>query len=332
MSIDDERHEVPRDDERHEVPRDDERHEVPRDDERHEVPRGDERHGMSPASKRRYAAAAFITLLILSVFWPSPIVSINRLWVGETLAVDELSFLGRQAPSWDVVFWCIAGLLLLAIIDSGEGRDLGEPLRQLRAFRVERRQWRGGAIRLLIGVIVTALVFLFADAAVLAWAEGVQSEVTENVIRIVNRLGGGMNPVMIVCFFLVAGIAYDERRWVSFAVAMGIAGLAAGTVAQIVKFLVGRARPELWLGPAHYAPGSSTSFPSGHTVGAFALAGVLVFGSRNAGLRVIAFVLAAAVGLSRVLAFRHWMSDVVASAVIGLVMAWVATTAVLRRA
>ena len=286
---------------------------------------------MSIASKRRYAAAAFITLLILSVFWPSPIVSINRLWLGKRLAVDELSFLGRQAPAWDVVFWCIAGLLLLAILHSAEGRDWCEPLRQLRALRIERTQWRGGAIRLAIGIAVTALVFFFADAAMLAWAEGIQSEVTENVIRIVNRLGGGMNPVLIVCFFLIAGIAYVERRWVSYAIAMGIAGLAAGTLAQIVKFTVGRARPELWLGPAHYAPGSSTSFPSGHTVGAFALAGVLIFGSRNAGLRVVAFVLAAAVGLSRVLAFRHWLSDVTASAVIGLVMAWIVTTAVLRR-
>lgn len=285
---------------------------------------------MSIVDKRRYAAAAFITLLILSVFWPSPIVSVNRLWLGEKLAVDELSFLGRQAPSWDVVFWCIAGLLLLAIMHSAEGRDVREPLRQLREFRVEPRLWRGGAIRLVFGAVLVALVFFFADAPMLAWAEGVQSDLTENVIRIVNRLGGGMNPVLIVCFFLVAGIAYAERRWVSHAVAMGIAGLAAGTLAQIVKFLVGRARPELWLGPAHYAPGSSTSFPSGHTVGAFALAGVLVFGSRNAGLRVTAFVLAAAVGLSRVLAFRHWLSDVVASAVIGLVMAWIANAAVRR--
>jgi undecaprenyl-diphosphatase len=103
---------------------------------------------------------------------------------------------------------------------------------------------------------------------------------------------------------------------------MGIAGLGAGLVAQTVKLLVGRARPELWLGPAHYAPGSSTSFPSGHTVGAFALAGVLLFASRSWTLRVIAFALAAAVGLSRVLAFRHWTSDVTASAVIGLVAAW----------
>ena len=288
------------------------------------------RHRVPRVDKRRYAAAAFITLLILSVFWPSPIVSINRLWVGETLAVDELSFLGRQAPSWDVVFWCIAGLLLLVILQTAEGRDVREPLRQLRALRIDRALWRRALIGVAAGLVITALVFFVLDRAALAWAEGIQSETTENVIRIVNRLGGGMNPVLIVAFFLVAGIAYVERRWVSYAVAMAIAGLAAGTIAQIVKLLVGRARPELWLGPAHYAPGSSTSFPSGHTVGAFALAGVLVFASRNLPLRIIAFLLAAAVGLSRVLAFRHWLSDVTASAVIGLVAAWCVTKALAR--
>lgn len=282
---------------------------------------------MSIDAKRRYAAASFITLLVLSVFWPSPIVSINRLWIGERLAVDELSFLGRQAPSWDVVFWCIAGLLLLAILHSAESRDVREPLRQLRAFRIERPLWRRALAGLLGGLAVTALAFFAFDAAVLAWAEGIQSEATEDVIRILNRLGGGMNPVMVVVFFLVAGVAYRERRWVSYALAMGLAGLAAGTIAQIMKALIGRARPELWLGPATYAPGSSTSFPSGHTVGAFALAGVLVFGSRSLPLRVIAFLLAASVGLSRILAFRHWTSDVVASAAIGLTASWLAISA-----
>jgi membrane-associated phospholipid phosphatase len=139
-----------------------------------------------------------------------------------------------------------------------------------------------------------------------------------------------MNPVLIVAFFLVAGVAYRDRRWVAHALAMGAAGLGAGIVAQIIKHLVGRARPELWLGPMHYAPGSSTSFPSGHTVGAFALAGVLVFGARSRTLRIAALVLAAGVGLSRILAFRHWMSDVTASAVIGLVAAWILTRVSLR--
>ncbi|HYO76854.1 MAG TPA: phosphatase PAP2 family protein [Thermoanaerobaculia bacterium] len=293
---------------------------------------GAERQRLPVEAKRRYAAAAFCTLLILSVFWPSPVVSANRLWINESLDVDELSFLGREAPSWDVVFWCIAGLLLLLIVQSAEpDADAGEPLRQLRTMRFERAWWRRDALHLALGAMVTACVWLFADRTMLAWAEGVQSDFIEDVIRILNRLGGGMNPVMLVGFFLIAGVAYRERRWVAYALAMGIAGLAAGILAQIIKHLVGRARPELWLGPTHYAPGSSTSFPSGHTVGAFALAGVLIFGSRSVVLRVIAFVLAAGVGLSRVLAFRHWTSDVTASAVIGLVSAWIVTEAVVRR-
>ena len=286
---------------------------------------------MSIVAKRRYAAVAFVTLLILSVFWPSPIVSINRLWIGERIAVDELSFLGRESPAWDVVFWCLAGLLLLAIVQSAEGHDVREPPRQVRALQLDSLLWRHALFGTLGALAATAIAFFALDRWMLAWAEGVQSDATENVIRIVNRLGGGMNPVLIVVFFLVAGIAYLERRWVSYALAMAITGLVAGTAAQIVKLVVGRARPELWLGHAHYAPGSSTSFPSGHTVGAFALAGVLVFSSRSVVLRVIAVVLACAVGLSRILAFRHWTSDVVASAAIGLVAAWVVSEAVVRR-
>jgi membrane-associated phospholipid phosphatase len=282
---------------------------------------------MSIDAKRRYASAAFVTLLLLSVFWPSPVVSSNQLWINADLDVDALSFLGREHPSWDVVFWFFAGLLLLAILHSAESLDFREPLRQLRAMRVDRRLWWNTLVRLAIAAAITTAVWLFADLPVLAWAEGVRSEGVRDVIRIINRLGGGMNPVMIVAFFLVAGVAYQERRWVSYAVGMGLAGLAAGLLAQIVKHLVGRARPELWLGAAHYAPGSSTSFPSGHTVGAFALAGVLLFASRSRTLRIAALALAAGVGLSRILAFRHWASDVTASAGIGLVTAWLIVTA-----
>src|ERR1700681_4347872 len=78
---------------------------------------------MSTDAKSRYAAAAFIALLILSVFWPAPIVSVNHLWLHRDLPVDELSFLGREQPSWDVVFWCIAGLVAIAVVHSGEGLE-----------------------------------------------------------------------------------------------------------------------------------------------------------------------------------------------------------------
>jgi undecaprenyl-diphosphatase len=272
--------------------------------------------------RRRFATAAFLALLALSITWPSPVVSTNLLWIGADLDVDHLSFLGREAPSWDVVFWCVAGLLLLVILQSAVDFDFRAPIRILRSVRFRAIAWRRVAIALAIGAAVTAAVWRLADVPLLAWAEGVQGGQVENLTRLVNRLGGGMNPVMIVAFFLVAGVAYRERRWVSYSVAMAISGIVAGGLAQIVKLLVGRGRPELWLGPTLYTPGSSTSFPSGHTVGAFALAGVLVFGARSLPLRVFAFLVASAVGMSRILGFRHWGSDVTASAILGLITAW----------
>jgi membrane-associated phospholipid phosphatase len=187
---------------------------------------------------------------------------------------------------------------------------------------------RGAIVLLVTGAVLVAIVWRFADAPVAAWSERIQSGAIENLIRITNRLGGGMNPAMIVIFFLLAGVAYRHRRWIEYAVAMAIAGLGGGIVAQVVKYVVGRARPELWLGPFAHARASATSFPSGHTVGAFALAGVLLFASRNIPLRVVALLAAAAVGLSRILAFRHWTSDVVASALIGTAVAWAAARSV----
>ena len=97
-----------------------------------------------------------------------------------------------------------------------------------------------------------------------------------------------MNPGLVVLFFLLAGLAYRHRIWIGYAIAMALSGLGAGLVAQLVKFATLRGRPELWLGPFQHARSSASSFPSGHTVGAFALAGVLLFGSRSLPLRVIA--------------------------------------------
>src|SRR5207237_1211765 len=80
------------------------------------------------ASTRPLAAASFIALLVLSVFWPEPVVDVNRLCCHALLGVDDLSFLGREAPSWDVAFWCLAGLFALALMHpTGEKRDYSLP-------------------------------------------------------------------------------------------------------------------------------------------------------------------------------------------------------------
>jgi len=282
---------------------------------------------MSIDAKRRLAAAVFVVLLALSVFWPAPAIEINQLCCHAHLAVDNLSFLGREAPAWDVAFWCIAGLFLLALLHSGENSDFREIWTVSRAARIRLR--KTDALIVVASAILVAIIWHFADAPITAWAERIQTANVEDTIRIANRFGGGMNPAMVVVFFLVAGIVYRTRRWIAYGVAMALAGAAAGVSVQIVKYTAGRTRPEVWLGPFHHARASATSFPSGHTVGAFALAGVLMLASPSRTMRAVACLLALSVAISRVLAFRHWTSDVLASAAIGMILAAIAVRTVI---
>jgi len=285
---------------------------------------------MSIDGKRNLAAVGFIALLALSVFWPSPAIAINQLCCHAHLTVDNLSFLGREAPAWDVAFWCIAGLFALALLhpsDAYKPSDFGGAWTLMRATRI-RLRWMD-AIAAVCAIIAVALVWRFADGTITAWAEQIQSTSVQDTIRLANRFGGGMNPAMVVLFFLLAGVAYRRHRWIAYAVAMAYAGAAAGIAVQIVKYTAGRTRPELWLGPFQHARAAATSFPSGHTVGAFALAGVLMLSSPSRTMRIAAFLLALSVAVSRVLAFRHWTSDVLASAAIGMLLAAVAVRGVM---
>src|ERR1700681_4916795 len=127
---------------------------------------------MSIDGKRRLAAAGFIALLALSVFWPSPAIAINQLCCHAHLTVDNVSFLGREAPAWDVALWCIAGLFVLALLHpSGAYKpsDFGEAWTLVRATRIRMR--RMDAIAAVCATIAVALVWRFADATVTAWAE-----------------------------------------------------------------------------------------------------------------------------------------------------------------
>ncbi len=66
---------------------------------------------------------------------------------------------------------------------------------------------------------------------------------------------------------------------------------------------------------------SRHSFPSGHTVTIFALAGILVFYFRTLFSRIFVMFLALMVGISRIAVGVHWPEDVLAGATIGILCA-----------
>jgi membrane-associated phospholipid phosphatase len=98
-------------------------------------------------------------------------------------------------------------------------------------------------------------------------------------------------------------------------------GLAGGA-AEGIKFALGRERPlqntnALDFDPAHF----DTSFPSGHTTLAFAMATSLSDDIHRTWATVGLYGLATGVAVSRVYQQAHWVSDVVGGAALGIASA-----------
>jgi membrane-associated phospholipid phosphatase len=106
----------------------------------------------------------------------------------------------------------------------------------------------------------------------------------------------------------VVGRAFDAPRVSQLGGELIRAQIVSQSITQSVKFVTTRTRPD----------GTPLSLPSGHTASAFATATVL---QSNFGWKVGAPAYAAAVwiGASRVQMKRHFVSDVVAGAAVGLV-------------
>ena len=104
-----------------------------------------------------------------------------------------------------------------------------------------------------------------------------------------------------------AGRLFNQPRLARVGGELVRAQLVAQSVTQAIKFTTQRTRPN----------GSTLSFPSGHTASTFATASVV---QREFGWKagVPAYAVASWVAASRMHADRHYLSDVVMGATIGI--------------
>ncbi len=187
-------------------------------------------------------------------------------------------------------------------------------------------RWRTGSARwltvLFTGVLLPLTVFIVlvdaigegealpVDTALLMWMQARASPALDGFFVVVSRFGyeWGVIPLDLL---LVAGLLW-RRRWrdAAFA-ATALAGAALLNLGS--KQLFQRVRPDLW---ESIAPESTFSFPSGHAMGAMALALTLVLLAWPTRWRhpvvLFAVVFVALVGISRVYLGVHFPSDILA--------------------
>ena len=183
-----------------------------------------------------------------------------------------------------------------------------------------------------LAIVLTAvLVFSGAD-----WAffEHTRSGIFRFLIWSAG-IGGFFVPFIVPIALYFWGEFRRDRRLMDMGAAVGQAAVIAYVVSSIYKAFTGRMQPEFLTNYSsvditrdfHFGfwqNGIFWGWPSSHTAVAFAAAFVFVFLARNVAMRVIAIVYAVFIAIGAGIGF-HWLSDVVAGALFGILIAMIVT-------
>jgi len=179
-----------------------------------------------------------------------------------------------------------------------------------------RADWQKAA-----GFTVVFSGLLFVDEDIDMAVQRRRSDSTNHVADATTSFGGG-NGTEAALVAIGAGLVFhspDLRDTGREALEASI--LTALVENLVIKPLVGRERPYQSNGENNFDFASSnSSFPSGHTTQAFAIASVVAARSRGWVVPTVAYTLASLVAYDRLNDHVHFASDVFAGAVFGTVV------------
>ncbi len=131
-----------------------------------------------------------------------------------------------------------------------------------------------------------------------------------------------MNYDIMAGVIAVILICTKRFRWIGVAILIGVVlGFIVGN--GMIKFLVDRPRPFIEnpnIILLISAP-TSSSFPSGHTIAAVAMAVAVYMYNKKAGY--VGFAFAAMIAFSRLYLYVHYPTDVIAGIIIGIICGYV---------
>ena len=174
------------------------------------------------------------------------------------------------------------------------------------------------------GIVLFILSFAL-DAAVQSVFVGRRDPAVDFLMKNVSYYGEGWSLALACALLGILGYVLGKEKW-SHTGIMGLYALVcSGLMVQLLKHVVGRARPRVAGTPFlfhEFFPAAGMTgfdaFPSGHAVSTFSLA--VVVGRAFPALRPLFFALAFLICFSRLYLEAHFLSDVVAGAIGGILI------------
>ncbi|MCM2267916.1 MAG: phosphatase PAP2 family protein [Elusimicrobiales bacterium] len=182
------------------------------------------------------------------------------------------------------------------------------------------------------GLAAGGLLVYSADGQLRRLAGKNRSALNDSLADKLEKFGNGTYELGLLGVYGGLCYLFDGREGLRTSALALQSFLAANAAGTLVKYSAGRARPYAEDGKRRFTPfrfkSARTSFPSGHTTSAFAVASVFSRRCASPAVGISAYALAAGTALQRVYDDKHWASDVFAGAALGTAVGrWIASPA-----
>ena len=166
--------------------------------------------------------------------------------------------------------------------------------------------------------------------------EKISKEKYSKYERFLSNQGDGDTAAGTVAVLLFIGILIKNKKLQKVSKEALMTIIAGGLLVNVLKYIISRLRPDVnmlpyqffswasWLnGNESINPfkSASASLPSGHSIVSVAIAFSFYYGYKNRFIRFLAIAYAVILSCSRVYGTRHWLSDIISAAFLGVLIA-----------